>query len=63
MRAAELAIKLREFRNLLQEHYDLWRKSLGHGIPDYPGRNVDELWQQQKKLFRLLYVLDEYLTQ
>lgn len=62
MKARELLDKIKEFKNLLKEHYDLWGKSLDKTIPDYPLRNTDKLKEQQIKLFKLFYQIDKFLT-
>ena len=62
MKVKVLLEKVKEFRNLLEEHYNLWKKSLNKIIPDYPIINVNELKEQQKQLFRIFYLIDEYIT-
>ncbi|MGA2316537.1 MAG: TIR domain-containing protein [Thermodesulfobacteriota bacterium] len=62
MKVKVLIEKITEFRNLLKEHSELWRKSLDHPIPDYPVRSTDKLKEQQIQLFRIYYQIDEYLT-
>lgn len=63
MKTKILLEKIREFRDLLKEHDDLWGKSLDKTIPDYPIKNNDKLEEQQIKLARLFYPIDRYLTQ
>ena len=36
MKTNALLVKIKEFRDLLKEHYDLWGKSLNDIIPSYP---------------------------
>lgn len=53
--------KVIKFRDLLNEHNELWLKSLGRAVKSYPEANIRELKEQQKKLTALLYEIDEYL--
>jgi predicted nucleotide-binding protein len=62
MKVKELIEKIEKFKKLLEEHYDLWSKSLASTMPDYPVRNIGILKQQQKKLYKLFYQIDDYLT-
>src|SRR4030042_104146 len=62
MKAKVLLKKFKEFKELLNEHFELWRKSLNGTIPDHPIRNSEKLKQQQIQLFRLYYQIDEYVT-
>ena len=62
MKTKVLLEKIKEFRGLLKEHYDLWGKSLNDIIPSYPIKNRDKLKEQQIQLHKLFYQLDDYLT-
>lgn len=63
MKTKELLEKIKNFKDLLQEHYNLYEKSLGDiGVPDYPVVNIEHLKQQKIQLFRLFYQIDDYLT-
>ena len=62
MKTNALLVKIKEFRDLLKEHYDLWGKSLNDIIPSYPIKNRDKLKEQQIQLHKLFYQLDDYLT-
>jgi predicted nucleotide-binding protein len=62
MKVKLLLKKIRDFKELLSEHFDLWKKSLRQPFPSYPVKNKDELREQQIQLFRLYYQIDEYLT-
>lgn len=62
MKAKLLLEKMKEFKALLKEHYDLWGESLNDIIPDYPIRNADKLKEQQIQLSKIFYQIDEYLT-
>jgi len=61
MKAKLLLEKLKEFKALLKEHYDLWSKSLDGIFPDYPIRNAEKLKEQQIQLVKIFYQIDEYL--
>ncbi|MBN1254554.1 MAG: nucleotide-binding protein [Deltaproteobacteria bacterium] len=62
MKVEVLLKKIKEFKDRLNEHFELWGNSLNNTIPDYPIRNSAKLKEQQIQLFRLYYQLDEYLT-
>lgn len=62
MKAKILLEKTKEFKVLLKEHRELYAKSLNQTIPDYPVRNREKLQEQQIKLFRIYYQIDQYLT-
>lgn len=62
MKVKILLRKIKKFKDLLQEHHDLWAKSLDDIIPDHPIRNIDRLEGQQILLSKLFYQIDEYLT-
>ncbi|MBI4379318.1 MAG: nucleotide-binding protein [Nitrospinae bacterium] len=62
MKVKILLEKMKEFKDLLQEHYELWGNSLNDTIPDYPIKNHQKLKEQQTELFKLFYQIDEYLT-
>jgi hypothetical protein len=61
VKADDLSIRLKEFRDLLREHYALWSRSLDERIPDQPIRNIERLEGQQRRLHQLFYVLNGYL--
>lgn len=62
MKARILLEKVKQFRDWLQAHCNLWSQSLDDVFPDDPVRNTDKLKEQQVQLFRLFYRIDEYLT-
>jgi len=62
MKVKVLLQKIKKFKDLLNEHSELWSKSLNNTIPDYPIKNNEKLKEQQIQLFRLYYPIDEYLT-
>ena len=62
MKAKILLPKVKRFRDLLREHSKLWSQSLSDTWPDKPVANIEELNTQQVELFKLYFVIDEYLT-
>lgn len=63
MKIKDLLQKVKEFKDLLSEHRELFGKSLDDVIPSFPVKNFSKLEEQQKQLFKLFYPIDEYLTQ
>ena len=61
MKVNELVSKINAFLADLEEHADLWMKSLDHHFPDYPLINADTLQEQRKGLARQLGLLRPYL--
>ncbi|MEM3473712.1 MAG: nucleotide-binding protein [Nitrososphaeria archaeon] len=61
MKNKELIKLIELFKDLLEKHRELWKNSLSPTIPDYPERNIDELENQQKELYKLFYQIDGYL--
>ncbi len=62
MKAGDLLREVKAFRDALQEHFDLWSRSLEDTLPDQPIRNRQKLHVQQKELYRCFYVLDPFLS-
>jgi len=61
MRVADLLASIDEFREKLQEHRDVWAKSLDRTIPSYPVRNQEQLEAQSHWLTRRLGALRSYI--
>lgn len=62
MKADEVLDRMKNFKRDLEEHRDLYGKSLDRIIPDYPIRNHETLRKQEEELTGQLYVLDGYLS-
>ena len=61
MKVIDLKNSITEFQKKLNEHRELWSKSLDRSIPDYPIRNTEELKGQAKWLSHCLGGLRPYL--
>lgn len=61
MRVADLLAAIDEFRQKLNEHRELWGRSLSQPIPDYPVRNHSELEEQSHWLTRRLGALRGFI--
>jgi len=61
MKAKELLVKVKEFKKLLEEYFELWKELL-NSTQDYKKKNYGKLKEQQKQLHRLFYPIDDYLT-
>ena len=61
MKVTDLKSTFIEFQVRLNEHYELWSKSLNSSIPEYSIRNTEELKRQAKWLSHRLGGLRPYL--
>jgi hypothetical protein len=61
MTVSDLRARLETFRSQLEEHAQLWRRSLDDTLPDYPIDNVSQLRQQSNNLARQLGRLRPYI--
>ncbi len=60
MKVAELSSRVEKFRKELNDHANLWGRSLDDTIPDYPIRNHDQIRAQYDGLARQLGTLRPY---
>jgi hypothetical protein len=60
MKVAELSSRVEKFRKELNEHAELWGRSLDRTMPDYPIRNHDQIRAQYDGLARQLGTLRPY---
>ncbi|HWY53055.1 MAG TPA: hypothetical protein VNZ03_01240 [Terriglobales bacterium] len=61
LKVRELALRVQNFHDDLETHFDLWLQSLQQPIPDYPVRNIEKLREQTTSLARQLGTLRPYI--